>query len=114
MQLEYSELEGNTCVIALSGRLDIIGTGEIETRFAGYCSVNECRVLVDLSGVDFMASIGIRMLVLNAKSVASRSGRVFILNPTENVRHILDISRIPPIIPIFDSLESARAASLIS
>ncbi len=114
MRLGYSELEGNICVIALSGRLDIIGTGEIETRFAGYCVVNECRVLVDLSGVDFMTSIGIRMLVLNAKSVASRGGRVFILNPTENVRHILDISGIPPIIPIFDSLESARTASLIS
>ncbi len=114
MRLEYSELDGNTCLIALSGRLDIIGTGEIETRFAGYCAVNGCRVLVDLSGVDFMASIGIRMLVLNANSVASRGGRMFILNPTENVQHILDISGVPPIIPIFDSVESALAASLIS
>ncbi len=114
MQLEYSELEGNTCVIALSGRLDIIDNGEIETRFAGYCAVNECRVLMDLSAVDFMASIGIRMLVLNAKSVASRGGWMFILNPAENVQHLLDIGGIPPVIPIFGSVESALASSLIS
>lgn len=112
MKLEFSELNGSTRLIKLSGRLDIIGTGEIETRFAGYCAVNQCRVLVDLSGVDFLASIGIRSLVINAKSVANRGGKMFILNPSPDVRHVLDISGIPPIIPIHDSLDSAQAASL--
>lgn len=114
MQLDFSELGDKTRLIKLSGRLDIIGTGEIETRFAGYCAVNQCRILVDLSGVDFLASIGIRLLVINAKSVASRGGHMFILNPTPDVRHVLDISGIPPIIPIYDSLDSAQAASLVN
>ncbi len=112
MKLEVSELDGATYLIKLSGRLDIIGTGEIETRFAGYCAVNQSRVLVDLSEVDFLASIGIRLLVINAKSVASRGGRMFIVNPSPNVRHVLDISGIPPIIPMYDSLQSAQEAFL--
>ncbi|HEX8991641.1 MAG TPA: STAS domain-containing protein [Anaerolineales bacterium] len=114
MQLEFSELDGTTRLLRLSGRLDIVGTGEIETRFAGYCAVNECRVLVDLAGVDFLASIGIRLLVINAKSVINRGGRMLIVNPSSDVRHVLDISGIPPIIPIYDNLESARAASLVN
>ena len=112
MVLEFSELSENTVLIKLAGRLDIIGTGEIETRFAGYCAVNNSRVLVDLSGVDFLASIGIRLLVINAKSVANRGGKMFILRPSPDVRNVLDLSGIPPIIPIYDSLESAQAASL--
>ena len=110
MLLEFSELDDGLRLIKLSGRLDIIGTGEIETKFTGYCAVNNGRVLVDMSGVDFLASIGIRLLVLNAKSVASRGGRMFILNPTPGVKGVLEISGIPPIIPMYDSLESARSA----
>ncbi len=39
---------------------------------------------------------------------------MFILNPRPEVRHILDISGIPPIIPIYESIESARAASMVN
>jgi anti-anti-sigma factor len=62
---------------------------------------------VDLGGVDFLASIGIRLLVVNAKAVANRGGKMLIVNPRPEVRHILDISGIPPIIPMYDDLRSA-------
>ena len=110
MRMQFSELDANTYLIQLEGRLDIVGVGEIETKFAGYCAVNNACVLVDLSGVDFLASIGIRLLVLNAKSVMNRGGKMFILKPTPDVHHVLDISGIPPIIPMYDDLQSARAA----
>ena len=112
MVLEFSDLGGDIHLIRLMGRLDIIGTGEIEIRFAGYCAVNNCRVLVDLSGVDFLASIGIRLLVMNAKAVANRGGRMFIISPSADVKNVLDLSGIVPIIPIYDSLDAAQAASL--
>jgi len=81
MQLEYKELDNGIRLIELTGTLDIIGTGEIETKFTGYCAGDKVRVVVDLSGVDFLASIGIRLLILTAKSVASRGGKMVILNP---------------------------------
>jgi anti-anti-sigma factor len=88
--------------------LDIIGVGQIETKFAGYCGGEKARVVVDLSEVDFLASIGIRLLTLTARSIASRGGRMVLLNPTTDVQHVLEVTGIPAIIPIYSYLESVE------
>jgi anti-sigma B factor antagonist len=111
MEIQSSTLSSDIRLIKLSGRFDIIGTGQIETKFAGYCSGDKVHVIVDLAGVDFLASIGIRLLVLTAKSVAHRGGRMVILNPTPDVHHILDLAGIMSIIPVYSSLESAQAVA---
>jgi len=114
MDIYYSDLDNSIILIKLSGRLDIIGTGEIETKFVGYCTGENVRVIVDLSEVDFLASIGIRLLTLTAKSVASRSGKMVILNPTPEVQDVLEITGIPAIIPIYSYLESAETVLMAS
>ena len=114
MDIHYSDLDNSIILIKLSGRLDIIGTGEIETKFAGYCAGEKVRVIVDLSKVDFLASIGIRLLTLTAKSVASRSGKMVILNPIPEVQDVLEITGIPAIIPIYSYLESAETVLMAS
>src|SRR5687768_17367478 len=108
MEIHYSELDNSIILIKLAGRLDIIGTGEIETKFTGYCSGEKIRVIVDLSEVDFLASIGIRLLMLTAKSVASRGGKMVLLNPQPEIQHVLDVTGIPAIIPVYSQFESAE------
>ena len=114
MELQYSELDNGIILIKLSGRLDIIGTGKIETKFTGYCAGGKVRVIVDLSEVDFLASIGIRLLTLTAKSVASRGGKMVILDPISEVQDVLEITGIPAIIPIYSHLESAETILMAS
>jgi anti-anti-sigma factor len=108
MELQYSELENNIRMIKLIGKLDISGVGEIETKLAGYCSGENARVVIDLTDVDFLASIGIRLLTLTAKSVASRGGKMVLLKPTPEVQHVLEVTGIPAIIPIYSHFESAE------
>ena len=114
MELQYSELDNNISMIKLIGKMDIIGVGEVETSFAGYCAGDGIRMLVDLSEVEFLASIGIRLLTLTAKSVASRGGKMALVNPIPNVEQVLDVTGIPAIIPVYPDLESAKIALLIS
>ncbi|MCI0610553.1 MAG: STAS domain-containing protein [Anaerolineae bacterium] len=112
MELQYSELDKDIRVIKLIGRMDIFGVGQIETKFAGYCAGNNTCVIVDLSGVDYFASIGIRLLMLTAKSVRSRGGKIVTLNPIPEVQSVLEITGIPAIIPIYSHLESAETVLL--
>jgi len=109
MELQYNELRNNIRLIKLVGKLDISGVGKIETEFAGYCAGDGARVVVDLSQVDFLASIGIRLLTLTVKSLVSRGGKMVIINPISEVQHVLEITGIPAIIPIYSHLESAEA-----
>ena len=109
MQLQFSTLDNGIRLIKLIGRFDIIGTGEIETKFTGYCAGDKVLVIVDLSEVDFLASIGIRLLVLTAKSVNRRGGRMVLLNPIPDVHNVLDLAGIHSIIPMYSQHESAEA-----
>ena len=112
MELQYNEDGNGIGLIKLNGRLDIIGTGDVETKFTGYCSGDNIKVIIDLSEVSFLASIGIRLLMINAKSIASRGGKIVLLGPSPDVKSVLEITGIPAIIPIYDGYESAEAVLL--
>lgn len=109
MKLRNQELDGGIRLIKLIGALDMTGTYSIEIEFVRQCAGDNVRVLVDLSKVNYLSSIGIPMLINTAKSVASRGGKFALLNPQQNVAEVLDIVGIREIIPIFTDLESAKA-----
>ncbi|MBL8077728.1 MAG: STAS domain-containing protein [Anaerolineales bacterium] len=107
MELEYSEIENGITLLKLIGILDAQGVGAIETKFAGYSTGDNTRVLVDLADVEFLTSIGIGLLVSTAKSVARRGGKLAILNPNENVRDVLQMTGIMDIVPIHMNITEA-------
>lgn len=109
MELNFSEFEKDIQFIQLVGILDVQGVDAIGTKFAGYSSGDNSKVLVNLAEVEFLTSIGIRLLVTTAKSVASRGGKLVLLNPNENVRGVLEMTGIMNIIPIHASLKDAVA-----
>lgn len=109
MKIESESLGDGSLKIALAGRLDVQGTQEIDLKFTSF-TANQTAVIVDLSAVDFLASIGIRTLLLSAKGVTGRGGKMVFLNPDPNITSILQMAGIDTLIPICRSLEEARSA----
>lgn len=110
MELKTEVIEGGITAIRLNGRMDMRGAQEIDIKFAGATAVNQGAFIVDLSQVDFLASIGIRTLLLSAKAVKARGGRLVLFKPTELVAGVLEMAGINDIIPVFHELDAARAA----
>lgn len=110
MELTYQELNENTRLMKLTGKLDIAGSAAIEGKFAGHASGDKLNVLVDLSGVDFLSSMGIRLLVVTAKAVTGRGGKFLLVAPSIKVRDVLVITGIDKAVPMFDDLDSALAS----
>jgi anti-sigma B factor antagonist len=99
--------------IALSGRMDIPGTGEIETRFAALASASARRVVVDLTAVSFLASIGIRALISNAKALQQKGGRLVLhVGQNEAVAKTLVATGIDALIPMYQDVGEAERAAL--
>lgn len=109
MKLEYSELPDGIRLIKLEGRLDLNGTYSVEVQFVNRCAGDGVRVLVDLSEVSYVSSVGIPMLVNTAKAVMSRGGRMAFLNPQENVVKVLELVGVTQVIPIYQDQASALA-----
>ncbi len=112
MQLETAELSSGIRHITLTGRLDVQGAGAIDNKFAFAVTTARTPVLVDLSGVDFIASIGMRLLLMNAKSLNTRSGRLAICNPQPLVHDALTTAGIDLLIPVYDDFDTACAELL--
>ena len=110
MELAVKDLDSGVLGINLSGRMDIIGTQQIDLKFTMLASTRKAQILVDLSNVTFIASIGIRTLVSNAKAQKLRGGSLVLYKPSAPVEEVLRATGIPAIIPIAHDLDSARGA----
>lgn len=114
MKLEYSELDSGIRLIKLSGRLDMAGTNLIDKQFVEYCSGDNVFVLVDLSQVNYLSSIGIPMLISSAKAVANRGGRMALLNPQTSVKLVLDITGVANMLRIYKDLDTAKERLMLA
>lgn len=109
MEIKYNELENGVRVITLLGVLDMQGTFSVEIQFARYCEGENIRVLVDLSGVSYISSIGIPMLINTARAVTSQGGRMGLVGPLYDVNRVLELTGVSLIIPIFHDYDTAVA-----
>src|SRR5262245_30653447 len=103
MNLEVNELENGITKISLSGRLDIEGALKIDSEF-NKAIEGKKNVLVDLSEVTFLASLGIRTLITGAKAAANNGGKMVLLTPQPNVERVLRTSRVDTVMPIVNDV----------
>jgi anti-anti-sigma factor len=103
------EQQGTISKIALEGRLDAAGTAAIESQFSAHCA-SKPNVIVDLSKVGFLASIGIRLLVAGAQAQTKIGGKMVIMRPDEVARRILKTTGIDKLLPVYENERDAAAA----
>jgi anti-sigma B factor antagonist len=107
MELTSEELPDGILKIALAGRMDSAGTQAIDLRFTALTATRPAPIIVDLAQVSFLASIGIRTLVSNAKAVERRGGRMVLAGPQPLAEQVLKAAGIDAIIPIYPDVGSA-------
>jgi anti-anti-sigma factor len=109
MPIELVELDAGVTKVILAGRIDIAGAQEIDMPMS-VVGGSRRAVVVDLSAVEFMASMGLRAVVLCAKSVQSKRGKIVLLAPRPEVLEVIQTSGIDELIPVYDSEAAAIAA----
>lgn len=110
MQLDSIELSDNTLQLSLDGRLDIEGTQAVEQKFGFATAIRPLNVIVDLSAVTFLASIGIRMLLTAARAQEARGGKVVLAAPQAPVRKVLEAAGVDQLVSLVNDLDTARTS----
>lgn len=109
MELTTEDLPGGVQKIILSGRMDSAGTQQIDLRFTALTATKPARIVLDFSQVSFLASIGIRTLVQNARALARRGGRMVLAGPQPLVEDVLRLAGVDSLIPVYADSASAYA-----
>lgn len=110
MELTTSALGGVTR-ITIRGSLDFKTVPDLESRIASIGD-SVTSAVIDLTHIDYLSSIGVRALLGTAKAIASRGGKLVLLNPQDVVRTVLFTTGVNHVMPIvFDSDEANRLAA---
>jgi anti-anti-sigma factor len=99
--------------IVIAGRLDTPGTNEIAGPLHELASAPIRAIIVDLSAVQFAASIAIGQLIAAAREVKARGGHmVLLVSGTSSVMITLKMGGIDRIIPVYQYPHEAHAGAL--
>ncbi|NJN14862.1 MAG: STAS domain-containing protein [Oscillochloris sp.] len=97
-------------VIELPQRLDAVGVAAIESKLAETVSTHKGKVLADMSQVNFVASLALRMLLSNLKAIQPLGGDLRLSGLQPQIAEIFRKSRFDTLFKIYPDRESALAA----
>ena len=100
----------DTVVLTPRGRIDHATADALEAALVPYlerCAEGEDRLVLDLSHVEYIASVGLRVLMVAAKQARARNGTVVVAALQPVVREIFEISKFTMVLPAFGSVRDA-------
>jgi anti-anti-sigma factor len=103
--------QGAVTMVQALGRLDASTATETDRRLAALVAAGARLVVLDLSGVEYVSSAGLRVFLSAAKRLQQAQGKLVLASPTPQARQVLDMAGFSALIPVFDT-SAAAAASL--
>jgi anti-sigma B factor antagonist/stage II sporulation protein AA (anti-sigma F factor antagonist) len=107
-----SRQSGSVRILEVRGRLDHAQAKAFESALAPH--LVECRqagspLVLDFSGVVYISSVGLRVLLLAAKQVKAQQGRLVVAALTPIVTEVFQVSHFNLVLQVFPDVAAAVA-----
>lgn len=102
------ELQGEVRILALAGRLDTETAADVELVLQDLLAAGERQFLIDLAGIGYVSSAGLRVLLALAKKLDGGKGTLRLCSLNASVRQVFDVAGFSKLFAIFTN----RAAAL--
>ena len=105
-----SEQRGTDCIVSVHGKIDQLSAEAFHRQLLPYlvqCGVGQQAVILDLSGVEYISSAGLRIFMLASREVKPRQGRLSLVGLQPVVKEIFEISKFSLLFPIHERVEDA-------
>jgi anti-anti-sigma factor len=96
-------------VVRPQGRLDSTTSPGLEKTLLGDIDGGSRRLLLDLSDLDYISSMGLRVVLLAAKRMRAAGGKFALCALNPNISEVFEISGFSSILDIFPAHEDAVA-----
>lgn len=104
------EKAGAVRILRPEGRLDHAAARPLEEAVGRVVDAGETAILIELDGVSYVSSAGLRAILTAAKRVQEAGGRLALSAPSDSVRDVLDVSGFSTLLDIRDDRAAALAA----
>ena len=108
MEFQTEEKNQKT-ILKVSGRMDATTSSEFEEKCEELIKNGAMHIVVDLSGLEYISSAGLRSILAVGKKLKSDGGSVAFCNLTGMVKEVFDISGFGSHFAVHETLESALA-----
>ena len=108
MRITIKDTELGITEVVIIGDLDIAGSRQADAPLESIS--DRKQIAIDLSEVGFLASIGIRTLLIAAKAIHRQGGRVVAFGQNERVEKVLKRTGTESIIPLFSDRVGALSS----
>lgn len=104
------EKDGDALILVLEGRLDSTTSADFEKQIVGAIRNNEKHIVIDLDGVDYISSAGLRAVLIGAKQMSAGYGKLALCGLNEKIREVFHMSGFDKILTILPTRSEAVAA----
>jgi anti-sigma B factor antagonist len=97
-------------VVTVKGRVDSATSGELEASLKRLAEKAQSNLVLDLGGVEFLSSSGLRVLVTALKAARQAGGDVIIARPAEQAADAISIAGLDKLFKSYPDREAAVAS----
>ena len=105
-----AERKGETLVIGADGRIDGSNARAFQDDLDAAIEEGDRAVVLNFESLIYISSAGIRVILLTARTLERRGGKLALSSLSEPIKEIFAISGFDKIIPIHTSVDDAIAA----
>lgn len=105
-----TETQVDASVIKLTGSLDAVTTSDFDTEWKARLDEGATKVVVDLSGVDYISSAGLRGVLMLAKTAKAKGVAIAFCGMQAMVADMFKLSGFSAILAIYPDVAAALAA----
>lgn len=106
MEIQQEQI-GNTRVVRAAGRIDGASAAGFETTVLACLDGRPARLLLDLSGVEYVSSAGLRAILMAAKRAKSTGCGLAVCGLREAVREVFEVSGFGTVIALHATVDEA-------
>lgn len=100
-----------TIVVAVHGDTDMHVVDELEARLSEVIDEGPALLVLDLSGVTFLDSMALGVLLSSLKRLGQTGGKLRIVTPRPEIRRIFEVTLLDRLFDIDSSRDEALAAT---
>jgi anti-sigma B factor antagonist len=97
-------------LMVISGSMDVVTTPRLRDSFVRLIDEGHYRLVLDLSGVDLIDSIGLGVIVGMVHRLRPHDGSLAVAAPSVQARNVFQITQLFRVVALYDTTDAAVSA----